>query len=86
MASITMSEEARQAQRRYMNVERWENKARKIYGDAYQPAKNGEIISAQALELRRAYSREYRRKHPDLFRVADCNYWERKAKKGTTNT
>jgi len=80
MIENEMSKGAILTKRHYYNVERWENKAKKIYGKKYEPAKDGEDISAQALALRREYGRVYRKKHKDMFRRATVAYWERKAK------
>lgn len=75
-----MSKGAIIAKRHYYNVERWENKAKKTYGKNYIPPRPNEDISIQALELRRKYQREYRKTHPDMFKRANRNFWERKAK------
>lgn len=39
----------------------------------------GSKISEAALEARRAYQREWRRKNPDKVRAQADRYWERKA-------
>jgi len=80
MSEPKMSKGALMAKRHYFNVERWENKAKKKYGKKYIPAKDGETISAQAVELRREYQREYNKKHPEKNRDAKIRFWERKAK------
>jgi len=36
-------------------------------------------LSDKARELRNAYQREYRRKHPEKLRQYNARYWERKA-------
>ena len=80
MGKPTMSKEALNAKHYYHNVVRWENKAKKLYGKDYKPAEAGEEISAQALELRRAKARDYRKSHKEIVNSAICRYWERKAK------
>ena len=39
----------------------------------------GNKISEAALEARRAYQREWRRKNPDKVKAQTNRYWERKA-------
>ena len=80
MNEPTMSKAAVLAQRQYYNVTRWENKAKKKHGKNYEPAKDGDEISAQALAIRREYQRNYRKEHPDTFKRAQRRYWEKKAK------
>lgn len=86
MNKTVMSKAAREAQHHYNNVERWENKAKKLYGKYYEPAKPGETISAQALDLRREDGRKNRKKYAEAKKRACVEYWERKAqqmKEGT---
>lgn len=80
MSELKMSKAALEAQHHYNNVERWENKAKKLYGKYYEPAKPGETISAQALDLRRAEGRKYRLKYAESHKRANVAFWERKAK------
>lgn len=42
---------------------------------------NEKQLSAKALELRRAYQREWRLKNKDKVRANNRRYWERKAQK-----
>lgn len=63
-----LSAAAREIQRHYYNVELWERKARKVHGENYEPPKPGETISAQALEIKRAATKNKNR-----------SYWEKKA-------
>lgn len=85
MSKQAMSDEARIYRNYYYKVERWENKAKRLYGDKYVPAKKGEVISAQALQLRKDYEREYRKKHRAMFAKAEVTYWEKKAKEHMKN-
>lgn len=80
MSEPKMSKEALEALHHYNNVERWENKAKKLYGKYYEPAKPGETISAQALDLRRSDGRKNRLKYAESKKRATVEYWERKAK------
>lgn len=80
MSEPKMSKAALEAQHHYHNIERWENKAKKLYGKYYEPAKPGETISAQALDLRRAEGRKYRLKYAESRKRATIAFWERKAK------
>lgn len=86
MSEPIMSPAAYVARRQYYNVERWENKAKRIYGDNYEPPAPTESISRQALELRRADGREKHKRYATAYKRGQCNYWERKAKKGATKT
>lgn len=38
-------------------------------------------LTEKALELRREYQREWRRKNKDKVKANNCRYWERKAQK-----
>ena len=38
-------------------------------------------LNEKALELRREYQREWRRKNKDKVRASNLRYWERKAQK-----
>ena len=80
MKEQTLSKAAIAAKRHYYNVERWENKAKKTYGKNYIPAREGEVISLQAVELRRKYQREYRKTHPEMYKRATAAFWERRGK------
>lgn len=40
-----------------------------------------EKLQERAVELRRAYQREWRRKNKDKVRANNLRYWERKAQK-----
>lgn len=42
-------------------------------------------LEEKALELRRAYQREWRRKNKDKVRANNLRYWERKAQKAVQN-
>ena len=42
-------------------------------------------LEGKALELRRAYQREWRRKNKDKVRANNLRYWERKAQKAVQN-
>ena len=42
---------------------------------------DNEKLQEQAVELRRAYQREWRKKNKDKVRVNNLRYWERKAQK-----
>ena len=64
-----LSQAAREAQNHYQKYTLWENRARREYGANYEPPKPGELISRQALEIKRAANKAKNR-----------NYWERKAK------
>lgn len=79
MSEPIMSKAALCASHEYYNVTRWENKAKKLYGKDYVPAKPGEKISEQALMLRRQAARDYHRTHPEVYKRAQCKYWEKKA-------
>ena len=64
---------------RQYNRNKWENKARKVYGEAYVPPKPDEEYSPQAVTVRREYQKEYRRRCPDVHKRAVVRYWEKKA-------
>ena len=55
--------------RHYQKYTLGENRARREYGANYEPPKPGELISRQALEIKRAANKAKNR-----------NYWERKAR------
>lgn len=42
---------------------------------------NEKTVQSRALELRREYQREWRRKNKDKVKESNRLYWERKAKK-----
>ena len=42
---------------------------------------NEKQLTGKALELRRAYQREWRRKNKDKVKANNRRYWERKAQK-----
>ena len=44
-----------------------------------------EKITEKAIELRRAYYREYRQKNPEKVAACERRYWERKAIEGGRN-
>ena len=67
-------ESARATQLRY-----WEKKAQAIYGADYVAPLPGEEISTQALEVRRAYYAERRKRDPEAEKKNMCDFWERKA-------
>lgn len=58
----------------------WERRAAKEYGKAYKGPKDGETMSAQAMETRRKYYRQRRADHPEENAANVRRYWERKAK------
>lgn len=80
MSKQVMSDEAKMYRNHYYKIERWENKAKKLYGKDYTPPKANETISAQALQLRRDYERQYRKTHREMYAKAEVTYWEKKAK------
>lgn len=62
----------------------WEKKAKEFYGVDYVPPKDGEGLSRQARRLRNRYQKEYRKKNPDIIKKNVKDYWERKARAGST--
>ena len=42
---------------------------------------NKKQLKEKALEMRRAYQREWRRKNRDKVRASNLRYWERKAQR-----
>lgn len=42
---------------------------------------NEKQLQEKAIELRRAYQREWRRRNKDKVRATNLRYWERKAQK-----
>lgn len=59
----------------------WEKKARIYYGDDYQAPTTPDVLSPQAVEMRRRYYATYRKNNPDIIERTTTNYWERKVKK-----
>lgn len=43
-------------------------------------AEKDNVLSAEALEAKRAYHREWQRRNKDKVKAANMRYWERKAK------
>lgn len=59
----------------------WEKKAREQYGREYKAPENNNELSAQAVEIRRAYYATYRKNNPEIIEKSITNYWERKVTK-----
>ena len=47
---------------------------------------NKKQLKEKALEMRRAYQREWRRKNRDKVRASNLRYWERKAQRENHKT
>lgn len=65
--------------RRTTQLRYWEKKARELYGVDYVAPLPGEEISAQGLEVRRAYYAERRKRDPEAGKKYMRDFWERKA-------
>lgn len=71
---------------RAYNRRKWENKAKSLHGNAYEPPANDGELSEQARQIRNDYYKEYRRTHPENVKRTIKNFWSRKAcQKGGTN-